>query len=125
MSGERSAHLALRVGVAFAFLYPPIAALFDPISWAAYFPQFFHALPISITLILHSFGVLEAILALWILSGWNIRPPAIAATVLLVSIVAFNLNQMDVVFRDLSIAAMALALALWPRVASVPTSQPL
>jgi uncharacterized membrane protein YphA (DoxX/SURF4 family) len=114
MRYERYAHLALRVGAAFAFLYPPVAALSDPVSWASYFPSFVRALPFDQLIILHSFGAIEAVLALWILSGRNIRIPSLVATAMLIGIVAFNLGQMDVVFRDLSIAALTLALALWP-----------
>ncbi|MDP2594077.1 MAG: DoxX family membrane protein [bacterium] len=113
-SSPQTAHLALRVGLAFAFLYPPYAALSDPVSWAAYFPAFVHALPISPLILLHAFGVLEVVIALWILSGWRIRFPAALAALMLLGIVAFNFSQLDVLFRDLSLAALALALVLWP-----------
>ncbi|MBI3572277.1 DoxX family membrane protein [Candidatus Kaiserbacteria bacterium] len=118
MNRQSAAHLALRLGVAFAFFYPPIAALSDPTSWAAYFPSFVHMLPINATILLHAFGIVEVIIALWILSGWRIRIPAVIATLVLLAIVVFNANQFAVLFRDLSIAAMALALALWPSPAS-------
>lgn len=107
-------HLTLRVGVAFSLLYPPFAALQDPISWAAYFPSFVSALPLDTIVLLHIFGAIEVALALWILSGWRIRLPALITALLLIAIVAVNPAQFDVLFRDLSIAAMALALALWP-----------
>lgn len=109
------AHLTLRLGVAFAFFYPPFAALRDPISWAAYFPPFIASLPIDPITLLHAFGVLEVVLALWILSGWRIQLPATLAGFLLLAIVALNLNQFDVLFRDLSLAAMAFALVWWPK----------
>jgi uncharacterized membrane protein YphA (DoxX/SURF4 family) len=120
-------HIILRIGIAFALLYPPFAALGDPISWASYFPPFFHSLPIDLIFLLHAFGVLEVVLALWILSGWRIRVPAALTTMLLLAIIMLNLNQFDVLFRDLSIAAMTLALTLWPSVTkpNEPTLQPL
>src|SRR3989344_5102673 len=102
--------LLLRLGVAFAFLYPPIAALSDPMSWIGYFPPFILDLPLDPLVILHGFGVIEVIIALWILSGWKIFLPSLAATVMLLAIVVWNLNQFDVLFRDLSLAAMSLAL---------------
>ncbi len=108
------AHLILRTGAAFAFLYPPVAAVFDPASWLGYFPHVVRALPIDPLVLLHGFGVIEVVLALWILSGWNIRVPAVIATCMLLSIVAFNTTQMDVLFRDVSLATLTLALALWP-----------
>lgn len=109
------AYLALRIGVAVAFLYPPIAALGDPDSWLGYFPPWiFGLVPLDPIVILHVFGAIEVIIALWILSGRNIRIPAITATAMLLGIVAFNWSGLDVLFRDLSIACMTLALALWP-----------
>jgi uncharacterized membrane protein YphA (DoxX/SURF4 family) len=108
------AHLLLRVGLAFAFIYPPYAALSDPVSWAAYFPAFVHAIPLSATVLLHAFGVLEVVIALWLLSGWRIRVPATLAALMLLGIVFFNWSQLDVLFRDLALATVALALVLWP-----------
>ena len=114
-SSPRTAHLLLRAGVALAFLYPPIKAISDPQSWLGYFPHFLRALPIDQLLLLHSFGLIEVIIALWILSGWQIRLPAAVATVMLVAIVFFNFADIEILFRDISIALMALALVFWPR----------
>ena len=76
-----------------------------------YFPPFAHGL-LPDAVLLHIFGVIEIVLALWILSGVKIALPAGAAALMLVFIVAFNLNQFEILFRDLSIAAGSLALAL-------------
>lgn len=108
------AHLVLRLGLAFALLYPPIAAISDPTSWISYFPAFVRDLPIDALVLLHTFGVFEAILAVWILSGWRIRIPAALTALLLFAIVGFDYRDFGVLFRDLSIAAIAVALALWP-----------
>lgn len=109
----RSAYenLILRVGVAFAFLYPPIDALFDPTSWIGYLPNFVRGV-VPDLLLLHSFGVAEAVIALWILSGKNIFWPCTVAAALLLAIVVLNLPDFPIIFRDLSIAAAAAALAL-------------
>ena len=69
--------------------------------------------------LLHSFGALEVALALWVLSGWKVRVPATLMLLMLLAIVFFNLNQFQVVFRDLSIAGIALALIVIDS-ASVP-----
>lgn len=108
------AHAVLRLGLAFAFLYPPIAALYDADSWFGYFPRFIRELPIAPDVLLGGFGLIEVIIALWILSGYKIRIPSALAAGMLIAIVGFNMGTFDVVFRDLSIAAMALALAFWP-----------
>ncbi len=127
MSPSRSAevaHLLLRVGVAFAFLYPPIMAVGDPVSWMSYFPSFVRDLPINTTLLLHAFGVVEVAIALWLLSGVRIRIPAALAALMLVAIVIANPSDFEVLFRDLTIAAAALALFFWPRASAQPSLLP-
>lgn len=106
-----AAQWLLRVGVAFAFLYPPLDALANPDSWLGYFPQFLLASGIPSTVLLHGFGVIEAVIAVWILSGWHAEWPAGIAAVTLAAIVAFNAAQFEILFRDLSIALAAAALA--------------
>lgn len=104
------ADLLLRGAVAFAFLYPPINAWSDPNAWIGYFPAFTQGLLPDATL-LHVFGVVEIVLALWILSGWKIFFPSLIAAAMLIGIVVFNLSEFQVLFRDVSIALAALALA--------------
>lgn len=111
MTSEKITNLLLRIGVAFAFLYPPIDALSNPDSWIGYFPKFMHGLAPDAVL-LHGFGIVEVVIALWILSGRKIFWPSLVAAIMIVSIVLFNLNNLEVLFRDLSIAMMALALAV-------------
>jgi hypothetical protein len=111
MSIERRADVVLRIGAAFAFLYPPLNALSDPDSWIGYFPSFVHGY-VPDPLLLHTFGVVEVVIALWIFSGWRIFWPCIIATAMLVGIVAFNMPQLQILFRDLSIAAFTLGLGL-------------
>lgn len=105
------ANLALRIGVAFSFLYPPINAIWNPYSWIGYFPSFMpNILPDEV--MLHAFGVIEVIIALWLLSGWRIFWPSVASAAILIAIVVFNIPNFEVLFRDLSIAAMSVALAI-------------
>ncbi len=106
--------LLLRLGVAFSFLFPPANALLDPYSWVGYFPSFVRDLGPEMVL-LHVFGVIEVIIGLWILSGRKVFVPSIVATVMLLAIVAFNLGDFQVLFRDIAIAAAALSLALMHR----------
>lgn len=99
--------LLLRLSVAFAFIYPPLAAIRDPYAWLGYFPTFLPATE----LMLHSFGVIEIALALWILIGKRIAIPSVVAGLLLLSIVIANPLQFDILFRDVSIALACFALA--------------
>ena len=107
MRSDSRAELVLRIGLAFAFLYPPLNAIMDPNAWIGYFPQFLRGYVDDLVL-LHSFGVIEAVIALWILSGKRIFLPSAAAFVMLVAIVTMDYTEFQVVFRDLSIAAIAL-----------------
>lgn len=111
MSREAIADLVLRIGLAFAFLYPPINALVDSNAWIGYFPQFTRGI-VDDALLLHAFGVVEVVIALWVLWGKYIFYPAAAALLMLVGIVVFNLSEFQVTFRDLSIAAIALYLCV-------------
>ena len=112
MSPERIANLALRIGVAFALLYPPLSAVFgDPYTWVGYFPAFVRGYAPD-PVLLHAFGAAEVVLGLWILSGYKIFIPSLLATALLLGIVALNLPQFDVLFRDVAIACLTLSLVL-------------
>src|SRR3989344_3386681 len=104
--------LLLRVAVAFSFLYPPLSALSDPDSWIGYFPPFL--LDIAGTndvLLLHTFGIVEIVIALWLLFGKRVFVPSTLATLMLAAIVLVNPVQFSILFRDVSIALAAAALA--------------
>ena len=58
------------------------------------------------------FGIIEGILVLWFLSGKGVKYPAILTMFLMIGIIAFNMNAFDVLFRNVSIAFSALALAI-------------
>lgn len=122
---EHTISLLLRVGLAFAFIYPAVAAFFDPFSWIGFFPEFIRdVFPGDDTLLLHFFGATEIIIALWLLIGRNVFIPSIIAAIYLLAIVLFNLSLLDLVFRDISILAMALALALMEHGKNKTTSPP-
>lgn len=105
--------LLLRIGVAFTFIYPPVSAFFNPLAWIGYFPSFiFTILPFADVTLLHAFGVFEIALGLWILFGKKIFIPSVIATATLLIIIAFNISQIDILFRDFSIVAMSVGLAL-------------
>lgn len=112
---DKIAHLLVRMGVAFAFVYPAIHALYQPDSWLGYFPLFVrdlaHTFGVSDMVLLHAFGAVEVCLALWILSGKYIFWPSLAATAMLLGIVVLNPVQFEILFRDLSLAAASAALA--------------
>ncbi len=83
---QKSTARILRIGLAFAILYPPLDALVDPYSWIGYFPPWMHGYVPDLVL-LHAFGAVEIVIALWLLSGWKVFYPALAAMCLLLAIV--------------------------------------
>ena len=105
--------LLMRLAVAFAFIYPAVSAWFDPDSWIGYFPGFVLDLVGNNTaLLLHGWGVLEILLALWVLFGVRVYIPSIIMAVALIAVVVANPGQFPILFRDVSIALAALSLAL-------------
>ena len=115
MQTDKHVELLLRIGVAFSFLYPPISAFFNPYSWVGYFPVFISDTGLDMLLLLHIFGVIEIAIGLWVLSGKRIFIPSAIAVLMLASIVLLNITQMDVLFRDVPILLMAIALCILHR----------
>lgn len=107
-------NLLLRLAIALAFLYAAISSLLVPAAWIGYFPHFMLGI-LPDTVLLSIWSLVEVVIALWILSGKNIFLPSIAACVLLLAIVLFNLPLLDILFRDVALALVALYLALTAR----------
>ncbi len=116
--------LLLRVGLAFSFFYAAIASLIDPLSWVGYFPQFVRHMVPSQMLLMGGFSFVQLVVGGWILSGKNIFIPSVIAVALLLGIILFNISQMPILFRDISILFMALALAIANQKRYTNTSPP-
>ena len=102
----------LRVGVAFSFIYAAVAAFITPTSWIGYFPAFLlNIAPES--LLLGSWGIVEIVLALWLIFSKSPFIPASLMTASLAGLIVFNIEAMDIIFRDITIATTTLALAVW------------
>lgn len=105
--------LLMRLAVVFSFVYPAIAAYFDPYAWIGYFPNFVLALAGgNELLLLHAWGAFEILLSLWVLFGKRVYIPSLIMAAALIAVVVLNLPQFDILFRDISIALAALSLAL-------------
>ena len=112
-SSNKHALLLLKAGIAFAFLYPALSAFVDPSAWIGYVPAWIDQfIPREIFLLI--FSPFEIVVALGILF-WDNPLPSIVAGIMLISIVVFNSNELSVVFRDISIAITAFALAFLVR----------
>lgn len=110
---NEKAILLLKIGIAFAFIYPALSAFIDPSAWIGYVPAWIDQfIPREIFLLI--FSPIEIVVALGVLF-WDNALPSIIAGTMLVSIVVLNISELSVVFRDLSIAIMAFALAFLVR----------
>ncbi len=103
----KSASLILRIGLAFAFSYAAISGFIYPEVWVGWLPEVVRS-----TGWLTLFGIGEIAIGLWLLSGYKTFYSAVLSAGMLLGIVVFNLSAMDVVFRDISLAFAAIALAL-------------
>ena len=108
---EKLAEIILRAAIAIAFVYPAVDAFFNPGSWIGFFPTWMRGF-VADEILLHLFGVSEVIIAAWLLFAKCIFIPSILASLYLVGIVAFNWKFIDLLFRDVSILGISLALAL-------------
>lgn len=108
---SRTSQLLIRVAIAFAFLYPAYGFLSDPNEWVGYIPSFVQQAGIQLGTLFLILAISHVIVALWILSGWRIFLPSLAAALFLVAVVYFNWGQLDELFRDISLALTSLALA--------------
>jgi hypothetical protein len=86
-------------------------AICDPVSWLLYFPSFLKDniphIPLSLT-----FAGGELILAIWIILGKRIFIPSILTSILLLSIILFNLDKFHVLFRNIAILSATIALTI-------------
>lgn len=102
-----------RLSIAIVFFYAAIASFVEPQNWIGYFPSFMTSL-IPANILLPFFSVYEIILALWLLWGRWTRLSTLLSVFTLSGIIMFNLTNMDVLFRDLSILIIALSLVISP-----------
>ena len=105
------ASLVLRVGLIVVFLYAAYGSLTDPNDWAAYLPPFTAHL-MSATTLLKFFAGFELLLVIWLASGKFIRYAAALSALTMMGIIASTPSLFAVTFRDLAIAAAAVALAI-------------
>ncbi len=112
--GQRDwAHVLLRVGLAFVFLYAAMAAFITPDNWVGYLPHFLTS-HFSAHTLLDGFSVFQVILAGWLLSGIYVRYAALVCAAMLIGIVITSPSQFLITFRDVGLIFMALALAVLP-----------
>lgn len=111
MHSNKIAILLLRLGLAFVFIYSAISSFLTPLAWIGFFPLWLRGL-LPAEALLNGFSIYEIILALWLVWGYKLRASSALAAVSLAAVIVFNLGAMDIIFRDVGLAASALALFL-------------
>lgn len=108
---SKKVHMILKIALAYSLVRPAVAGFINPDAWIGFIPQFVSEI-VPVTTFLIIFGVVEIILGLLIISMKDIFYPSILAGLLILSIILFNLSQSDIIFRDVAILGIVIALAL-------------
>ena len=120
---ERMVSFLLRVGLASVFLYAALASFMDPETWATFLPKMLRdTFPDQILMFLFAFSIYELLLVAVLLLDTFVYWAAILSALTMIGIVVTNAAGMDVVFRDVAIMFMALALAVLKK--PVASNQP-
>ncbi|OHA24535.1 MAG: hypothetical protein A3B11_00020 [Candidatus Taylorbacteria bacterium RIFCSPLOWO2_01_FULL_44_26] len=119
MNRDRTLYILARLAIAFSFVYVGWSMFTSPDLWIGYTPEFiekaFKAWGWTNDLVMKGEAIIHIVLGLWILSGKNIFLPSLLATLFLASIVFFNQTQFPILFRDVSLALVALGLTVYSR----------
>jgi len=101
----------LRISIAFTLLYAAISGFITPNSWIGFIPSFaIEILPAETFLLI--FGIIEVLVALGILFMKNPFYPAVLSALMVSGIIVFNIPQLSILFRDVPIVLISVALAL-------------
>jgi hypothetical protein len=109
MRSNQIAKYFLRAGLAFVFIYATIEIYLAPHNFIKYVPVFMMDL-VPVNLFLPAFGVIELLLAFWLLSGWKGAYPSFISFCMMAGIVACNMEYFNVLFRNVAIGFGSLAL---------------
>lgn len=101
----------LRIGLATVFLYAGISAFLNPTVWIGFIPSWVTDI-FPGTILLFAHATFDVLLALWLLFGKKVFYASIAAGLMLLTIIIFNVGALDIVFRDIAILFAAVALAI-------------
>lgn len=109
----------LRSGIAIVFIYAALSSFLNPIRWIGFVPSFI-SLIISKEVFLIIFSVYQILLGVGLLLNYKTFQLAIISSITLFFILFVNILALDILFRDISILFMSLALIAlsykkWPR----------
>jgi hypothetical protein len=101
--------LLLRTGLVAVLLYAAFNSLKSPEDWVIYLPTVLTKTVSAFSLI-KIFAIYELGLALWLASGRHIKYAASLGAVTFTGMILSNLGLMTIVFRDVALIFMCLAL---------------
>lgn len=111
MDRTKTASRLLAWGIAITLGYAAIAGFINPGAWIGFIPGFISDM-VGAALFLKINGIVEIILALWLVSGKRVFYPAVISGLMMLGIIVFNIGAFDIIFRDVAILFMAVALAV-------------
>jgi|SRR5688572_25161462 len=109
----------LRLGLAAVLLYAGISTLATPSDWIGYLPSFVTDI-VDGELFLKLFALFQLVLALWLLSGYNLHLAGLVCLATFSGILLGNLSLLEITFRDIVAicASAALTSLAWPKQAA-------
>lgn len=111
MNKDLLAKFFLRIGLAFVFVYAAVEIYFHPANFLKYVPhEITDLMPVDLFLLV--FGVVEIILAVWLLSGWKGQYPSLISFLMMVGIIVLNPEYFQILFRNVAIGFGSLALVV-------------
>ncbi len=106
--------LLLRTGLAIGFFYAAVSSILNPTNWIGYIPSFLTT-NMNPGIFLLIFSIYELVLGLLLILDYKTFHLAILSSLTLLLIIIFNINSLDIVFRDIPILIMAIALIFLSR----------
>lgn len=111
MKNQRIVMMLLRLGVSSVYLYAGVSSIISPFDWVAFVPPYLNAIIPQMQLLLF-LSVAQILLGVWLLTGLKTFYASVLSTLFIVGAIGFNLNALDITFRDFTIFFTSLALAI-------------
>ena len=99
----------LRAGLAIAFFYAGISSFLNSTNWIGFVPNFIGAI-ISKEIFLIGFSAYQILLGIGLLSDYKTFALSILSSITFFLILFGNIMNLEILFRDIAILFMALAL---------------
>lgn len=99
----------LRAGLACVYLYAGVSSILSPYDWVAFVPPTLNAIIPQMQLLLF-LSVAQILLGVWLLTGLKTFYASLISGLFILGVIIFNLNALDITFRDFTILFTSIAL---------------